>query len=123
MSDLQSDMEKRPDRHEDEPTKPDPQGIIAILTSPDGDVIATAADFNRSGMGGCKLWEAQMWRARDQVKWRAVKAYASPAMTDALSSYVVGQIAGELCSKKGGHKITIRAVGWPEDVQAQVSLR
>lgn len=53
----------------------EPQGVIAIMTAPDGDVIATATDFNRSGMGGCKLWEAQMWRARQQVKWSAVKAY------------------------------------------------
>lgn len=34
-------------------------------TSPDGDVIATAADFSRSGYGGFKLWEAQRMRARD----------------------------------------------------------
>lgn len=101
--------------------KPNPKGIIAIMTSPDGDVIATATDFNRSGMGGCKLWEAQMWRARDRVKWAAVRAYSSPALTDALDSYLLGQIADRMLQK--GHKLTLRAVGYPEDVQAEVERR
>lgn len=101
--------------------KPDPQGIIAIMTSPDGDVIATATDFNRSGMGGCKLWEAQMWRARDQVKWAMVRAYCSPAVTDALSSYLLEQIANEMIRK--GHKLTLRAVGYPDDVRSEVERR
>lgn len=99
----------------------DPQGIIAIMTSPDGDVIATATDFNRSGMGGCKLWEVQMWRAKDQVKWATVRAYCSKVVADALSSYLLGQIAEELVKK--GHKITVRAVGYPEEVRAEIERR
>lgn len=98
--------------------KPEPCGVIAIMTSPDGHVIATAADFNRSGMGGCKLWEAQKWRARDAVKWSAVRAYSSPAMTDALDSYLLTQIADAMCRK--GHRITIRSVGYPEDVAQEI---
>jgi len=99
----------------------DPQGVIAIFTAPDGDVIATATDFNRSGMGGCKLWEAQMWRARDAVKWKAVRAYSSPIMADALSNYLCTSIADALCQK--GHKITLRAIGWGDDVAAEVARR
>lgn len=98
-----------------------PQGIIAIMTSADGDVIATAADFNRSGMGGCKLWEAQMWRAKDQVKYATVRAYCSPVVANALSSYLLGQIAEELCRK--GHKITVRAIGYADDVRAEIERR
>ena len=95
-----------------------PQGIIAIMTAPDGDVIATATDFNRSGMGGCKLWEAQMWRARDAVKWKAVRAYSSTILADALSNYLCTSIAESLCRK--GHKITCRAIGYDDDVAAEV---
>ena len=92
----------------------EPQGIIAILTAPTGEVIATATDFNRSGMGGCKLWEAQMWRARDAVKKKAIDAYSSPVIVEALSGYLLDQVAEALCRK--GHKITIRAIGWGDDV-------
>src|SRR4051812_10217573 len=77
----------------------EPRGVIAIFTAPDGDVIATAADFSRSGMGGCKLWEAQLYRVRDAVKWKAVQAYCSPALSDALSKYLLEQIADAMCGK------------------------
>lgn len=96
----------------------EPQGIIAIMTAPDGDVIATATDFNRSGMGGCKLWEAQMWRARDAVKWKVVRAYCSTALADALSNYLCSSIADALCQK--GHKITCRAIGYDDEIAAEV---
>lgn len=99
----------------------EPQGVIAILTAPDGDVIATASDFNRSGIGGCKLWEAQMWRARQQVKWAAVKAYCSPTVTNALGGYMLEQIADALCQK--GHQISYRAIGYSDDVAADLRQR
>lgn len=99
----------------------EPQGIIAIFTAPDGDVIATASDFNRSGMGGCQLWEAQMWRARDAVKWKAISAYSSPMLADALSNYLCTQIAEAMLAK--GHKIACRAIGWGEEVEAEVKRK
>lgn len=91
-----------------------PRGVIAIMTTPDGEVIATAADFDRSAPGGCKLHEGQMWRARQQVKWATVRAYCSPAITKALGGYMLEQIADALC--RDGHKIRYRAIGYPEDV-------
>jgi hypothetical protein len=99
----------------------EPQGIIAIFTAPDGDVIATATDFNRSGMGGCKLWEAQMYRATDAVKGRAATAYTGPALDAILSNYTRHKIAEELCAK--GHKISVRAIGWGDEVDAEIRLR
>ena len=102
---------------------PDPQGVIAIMTNSTGDVIATAADFERQSPGGMKLWEGQRHRARQAVKWRTVRAYCSNVMVDVISSYLKEQIAEELCSKKGGHKITCRAIGYPEDVTAEVGRR
>lgn len=106
---------------EPEKKKPDPCGIIAIMTNSAGDVIATAADFERHGYGGFKLWEAQKHRAREQVKWATVRAYCSDVVVKAITSYISSQIADELCQKdRGGHKITYRAIGYPEEVAAEV---
>lgn len=96
----------------DEKKKPDPRGVIAIMTAPDGSVIATHADFDRSAPGGCELWEGQKWRARQQVKWGAVRAYCSPVIMDALGGYMLEQVADALCQR--GHKITYRAIGYPD---------
>lgn len=97
----------------------DPQGIIAIMTAPDGEVIATHADFYRSTPGGCKLWEGQMWRARDQVKWAAVRAYCSPVIIAAIDNYTCTQIGDALCGK-GGHKIAYRAIGYSPEISTDV---
>lgn len=102
----------------DEKKKPDPRGVIAIMTTPDGSVIATHADFNLSAPGGYQLWEGQKWRAREQVKWATVRAYCSDVVVSAISSYTSTKIADELCQK--GHRITYRAIGYPEDVAAEV---
>jgi hypothetical protein len=96
----------------------EPCGVIAIFTSADGDVIATASDFNRSGYGGFKIWEAQRSRACQAVKWKAVQAYCSTAVSDALSSYLCEQVADALISK--GHKLSVRAVGYSEEIAADV---
>ena len=98
----------------------EPQGVIAIMTNSTGDVIATAADFERQGYGGFKLWEAQKHRVREQVRWAAVRAYCSSVLVNAISSYTSTQIGDELCQKKGGHKITYRAIGYPDDVKQGV---
>lgn len=99
----------------------EPKGVVAIWTSPDGDVIATAADFDRSGYGGFKLWEAQRMRARDAVRRRAVEAYCSTALTDCLSSYLFQQIGEEMNRK--GHKITARSVGYDDETRAAIESR
>lgn len=105
----------------DEKKRPEPQGIIAIMTAPSGDVIATHADFERQGYGGFKLWEAQKYRAQEQVKWATVRAYCSDVIVKSISSYISTQIADALCQK--GHKISYRAIGYPEDVAAEVERR
>lgn len=97
----------------------EPQGVIAIMTAPDGDVIATATDFNRSGMGGCTLWEAQKWRTRDAVQWQAVRAYCSDVVFQALDSFTVDRISRCLLDK-GKHQISYRTVGYGDDVAAEI---
>jgi hypothetical protein len=66
--------------------------------------------------------EAQKWRARDQVKWAAVRAYCSTVVSDALSSYTMTKIAEDLLDK-GKHKITYRAIGYSEEVALEVERR
>lgn len=100
---------------------PDPKGVIAIWTDAAGEVIATVADFDRSGYGGFKLWEAQRMRSESQVKAAAIRAYCSPAVTDALSNYLYDQISREMLQR--GHKLNCVAVGWPEDVAAEISRK
>jgi hypothetical protein len=106
-----------------EKTQPAPQGVIAIMTNSTGDVIATSADFERQSYGGYKLWEAQKHRAREHVRWATVRAYCSSVMSSALSSYLMTQIADELCLPKGGHRITYRSIGYPEDIASEVERR
>lgn len=101
--------------------KPGPQGVIAIMTAPDGRVVATHADFEPSGMGGLELWQAQRYRAQQQVKWAAVRAYCSPVVANAIDRYLSSRIADDLCSKQGGHRIVCRAVGYPDDIAAEVA--
>jgi hypothetical protein len=105
---------------EPEKKTPEPCGVIAIMTNSTGDVIATASNFDRSAPGGCNLWEGQKWRARDQVKYATVGAYCSTVVSNTLSYYLMTQIADELCSKKGGHKITYRAIGYSLEVSMEV---
>jgi hypothetical protein len=99
----------------------EPCGVLAIMTRcDDGHVIATAADFQRSGYGGFKLWEAQKIRARDAVKRQAVRAYCSEVLTNALESYTIERIADDLLTKRGGHKITMRSVGYLDEIAAAI---
>lgn len=104
--------------------KTEPKGVIAIVTTPRGDVIATAADFERSGYGGFKLWEAQKMRARDNVRRETIRRYSSAALSDALDGYAVDVICERLFTRAdGSHKITYRAVGYDDDTADAIERR
>lgn len=93
----------------------EPQGVLAIMTLPTGHVAATHADFERSGYGGFKLWEAQRIRCADAVKRKAVRVYCSEIVTAHLESYTIDRMADDLM-QRGKWRITYRAIGWPDDV-------
>ena len=97
----------------------EPKGVICIMTSPTGTVMATAADFDTSYPGGFKLWQAQMDRARTRVKWAVVRAYCSSAIMEAVRSCTMEMIADDLC-EKGGHKLTFRSIGYPDDIRKEI---
>jgi hypothetical protein len=98
----------------------EPQGIIAIMTLPTGNVAATHADFERQGYGGFKLWEAQKHRAGDAVKRMAVRAYCSEMVTQHLESYTLDRIAEDLM-QRGKWRVTYRAIGYSEDIADAVA--
>ena len=98
----------------------EPKGVIAIMTLPTGHVAATHADFERSGYGGFKLWEAQKHRAGDMVKRMAVRAYCSEMVTQHLESYTLDRIAEDLM-QRGKWRVTYRAIGYDEDVADAVA--
>lgn len=87
-----------------------PNGIVAILTAPDGHVVATATDFDRSSSGGVSMQEAQEYRAKMRLKREAVAAYCSGTIVAALDQYLIERIVERLVSS-GGHKLTVIPVG------------
>lgn len=87
-----------------------PNGVVAILTAPDGHVVATATDFDRSSSGGVSMREAQEYRAKLRLKREAVAAYCSAALVNALDQYLLERIVERLISN-GGHKLTVIPVG------------
>lgn len=104
------------------PKSPEPCGVIAIITSADGYVIAAESDFERQTPGGFKLWDAQRIRAADLAASAAVKAYCNPVLANSLDPYLCLQIWRAL-REKGKYRMTFRAIGYPEDVQAELDRR
>lgn len=79
------------------PTQGDqtPPGVMAVYVY-DGRVIASASDFNRSAPGGFTIAEAQTYRARDALASKIVRALASPALYENLSTYDCRQIVQKM---------------------------
>ena len=83
--------------------QPKPQGVVVVVTDPDGRVIANAADFDTDRPGGFKLMEAQAFRARNTARREVIRAYCSPMLTDTLDGYAFQTLWDRL-----------RAKGWRE---------
>lgn len=64
-----------------------PQGVVAILTGPDGRQIANAADFDPSTSSGFDSREAQKTRAKRALARAAIKALSSPLLANAIDWY------------------------------------
>lgn len=89
------------------------RGVIAILTSPDGHVIATETDFGGLPHCGYTLRNGQEYRAINALKYAAVRAYCSRALSDALDGYAVDVVFRRL--KDAGHRVTIIPIGHKDD--------
>jgi hypothetical protein len=94
-----------------------PKGMIGILTDETGRVVATEADFDTSGSGGFTNAQAQKLRLKGAVAYVMMRAYCSPVVVKAMSSYRVEELMDELC-RNHGFRLTWKAIGHdPEDVE------
>jgi hypothetical protein len=95
----------------------EPKGMIGILTDETGRVVAAEADFGTSGYGGFTTAQAQKLRASGAVAYAMMRAYCSPVVVKAMTSYRVEEVMDELC-RHHGFRLTWKAIGHdPEDVE------
>lgn len=86
-----------------------PAGVVVVITDPDGAVIATHADFDRSGYGGMTMMASQTMRARSGAQTAAVRAYCSRRLADCFDGYLFERCWEALRSK--GWTATVIPVG------------
>ena len=85
-------------------------GIGAVLTNDDGRVVAHCFDFDKSGYGGFKLWEAQRIRVRDRIVRQYVNTFCYGDMASAIEDHQARQIVDNL-RNKGKLRLTFVAIG------------
>lgn len=85
-------------------------GIGAVLTDDEGRVCAHAFDFDRSGYGGFKMWEAQRIRVRRAVKRKFIEAYCSNVVHPGIDEFACESIVDNL-RNKGKLRLTFFAIG------------
>ena len=88
-------------------------GVIALITAPDGTVVASGDDFDRSGCGGFELHEAQKIRARDKARGAFFRNTCSIKVAQAINSYHSDSILREICGREG-YKEQFILVGHPD---------
>lgn len=62
-------------------------GVCGVVTAPDGQVVATYSDFERSGYGGMSLVEAQRYRAREGLKREFLRRYLFEGLASKSDGY------------------------------------
>jgi hypothetical protein len=96
--------------------RPDPQGVIAILTGPDGHVYAVGTDFNTSYSSGYTIKEAQECRAKRMMADLFVVNSCSGFVAKAMRDGDVDAIVATICQRDGFRR-TVKYIGYPEDEQ------
>lgn len=90
-------------------TKP-PRGIVGIFTDKLGRVVATVAEFETGGYGGCSLRESQTYRAKHMLNLEVMRGYCSEMIHEALENHDCDKIVQRLV--KGGATVTFVPVGY-----------
>lgn len=86
-----------------------PQGVVAILTAPDGDVVV-AHHFGWGRPGGFTLLEAQKHYAREALARETIRQHCSYAMAEIIDTYRAEQIMNDLVTRKG-YRISYHHIG------------
>jgi hypothetical protein len=96
--------------------QPAPQGVIAILTGPDGYVWATAADFAKFSPSGFSQKAAQEMRAKSTLAHEYIKISCHEMIAKVMLTHDCERIV-EALRNQHGYKRTIKYIGYLEDEQ------
>ncbi len=88
-----------------------PQGVVAILTAPDGHVVAVAHDFEPSHGSDFDRKERQEFRARSLLEIEVVRAFCSPPVARAIEPHHRQSILRDL-TRKQGYRVHLHAIGY-----------
>ena len=92
-----------------------PQGVIAVISSPEGYVQGVGSDFNESYPMGFTKRDMQEMRARDQA-WRdVVKNLCSNQISDAILSDSSMMRSIDQSCRRTGWRVTIKNMGYEDD--------
>ena len=87
-----------------------PAGVVGIVTSPDGRVIATATDFDTNAPGGFTLLEAQKHRVQEALAASVVEAGCADWIRGAVTATASSRIFDHLV-RLGGFGVNYIQVG------------
>lgn len=97
----------------DRPVRPrTPKGVVAVLVNSDGREVANAAEFGASAPSGFTRQEFQESQARRALALAAMRALASPLLSDAVDAYTAEGIVRAMCNR--GCRVVIVPVGYDE---------
>lgn len=92
----------------------DPPGVIQMVMWPDGRVLATVQDFERSGYGGFSLLEAQRIRCRRRIGRAVVDALGHEILGMCLDEHDLRHMLDRMTSLHG-YRVHEVVVGHPQE--------
>lgn len=93
-----------------------PTGVVAIFTSNDGRVVASACDFIREAPGGCSLREGQESRVRRTLQRKVVYEMCNDHLASVMGTFTLSELVLEM-ERKHGYRTTIIHVGGEDETR------
>lgn len=88
------------------------QGVVAVLTAPDGHVVVHAASFRGGSYGPFTGQEAQEERAKDLLSYRIIEELCHPVIPKCLLDYQAREIMRRMQDES--YTVTIIPIGYEE---------
>lgn len=89
-----------------------PKGVVAIITDPQGRVMASHADFALNRPGGFSLQDAQQQRAGEGVRRQLIKCTCAEYIAAQLGEYDCRKIVDGL--RRDGWRVEYVTIGHDE---------
>ena len=86
------------------------KGVTVLVHWPDGDVLATASDFERAECGGFSLCDAQRMRAKNKAIREAIRKLCNENIVECMETYDCGELFNNMVRKKG-FSMTVIPIG------------